>query len=103
MLHPNHPLIMDTFVYVGGNVVYNHLRSWVLGTGFWVKKPRFKSQFFVTTQLPVSFSAEIYNNTLQQPEKAKQLYEKIIFNHQDSIYFLDARKEYRQLRGDNVP
>jgi tetratricopeptide (TPR) repeat protein len=46
------------------------------------------------------FSAEIYNNKLQQPDKAKPLYEKIIFNHQDSIYFVDARKEYRQLRGD---
>ena len=46
------------------------------------------------------FSAEIYNNKLQQPEKAKPLYEKIIFNHQDSIYFVDARKKYRQLRGD---
>ena len=46
------------------------------------------------------FSAEIYNNTLQLPEKAKPLYEKIIFNHQDSIYFVEARKKYRQLRGD---
>jgi tetratricopeptide (TPR) repeat protein len=46
------------------------------------------------------FSAEIYNNTLQQPDKAKPLYEKIIFNHQDSIYFVEARKKYRQLRGD---
>ncbi len=46
------------------------------------------------------FSAEIENNKLQQPEKAKLLYEKIIFNHQDSIYFVDARKKYRQLRGD---
>ena len=46
------------------------------------------------------FSAEIYNNKMQQPEKAKPLYEKIIFNHQDSIYFVEARKKYRQLRGD---
>ena len=46
------------------------------------------------------FSAEIYNNKLQQPEKAKSLYEKIIFNHQDSIYFVEARKKFRQLRGD---
>jgi tetratricopeptide (TPR) repeat protein len=46
------------------------------------------------------FSAEIENNKLHEPEKAKPLYEKIIFNHQDSIYFVDARKEYRQLRGD---
>jgi tetratricopeptide (TPR) repeat protein len=46
------------------------------------------------------FSAEIENNKLHDSEKAKPLYEKIIFSHQDSIYFVDARKEYRQLRGD---
>ncbi|MFH6945631.1 tetratricopeptide repeat protein [Flavobacterium sp. FlaQc-50] len=46
------------------------------------------------------FSAEIYNDELKDTEKAKPLYEKIIFNHQDSIYFVDARKKYRQLRGD---
>lgn len=46
------------------------------------------------------FSAEIYNDHLKDPEKAKALYEKILFNHQDSIYFIDARRKYRQLRGD---
>ena len=46
------------------------------------------------------FSAEIYNKQLKDAEKAKALYEKIIFGHQDSIYFIDARKKFRQLRGD---
>ncbi|REG92168.1 tetratricopeptide repeat protein [Flavobacterium aquicola] len=46
------------------------------------------------------FSAEIYNKQLQQPDKAKALYEKIIFSHQDSIYFVDARRKFRELRGD---
>src|SRR5690606_952290 len=31
--------------------------------------------------------AELYNHQLDEPEKAKALYEKIIFNHQDSIFF----------------
>jgi len=47
------------------------------------------------------FSAEIYNKQLKDPEKAKPLYEKVLFGHQDSIYFVDARKKYRQLRGDS--
>ena len=46
------------------------------------------------------FSAEIYNKQLKDVEKAKSLYEQIIFHHEDSIYFTDARKKYRQLRGD---
>ena len=46
--------------------------------------------------------AELYINHLQQPEKAKELYEQIIFNHADSIYFVEARKKYRALRGDAI-
>ncbi|WP_106793615.1 tetratricopeptide repeat protein [Aquimarina sp. Aq78] len=46
--------------------------------------------------------AELYVNELGEPEKAKELYEKIIFNHADSIYFVDARKKYRTLRGDAI-
>ena len=47
------------------------------------------------------FSAELYKNQLQLPDKAKSLYEKIIFNHQDSIYFVEARRKFRELRGDS--
>jgi tetratricopeptide (TPR) repeat protein len=46
------------------------------------------------------FSAEIYKNQLQLLDNAKPLYEKIIFNHQDSIYFVEARRKFRELRGD---
>src|SRR5690606_4692170 len=48
------------------------------------------------------YLAELYNNHLGEPEKAKELYEKIIFNHQDSIFFVEARKEFRMLRGDTI-
>ncbi len=46
--------------------------------------------------------AELYVNVLGEPEKAKELYEKLIFNHADSIYFVEARKKYRTLRGDAI-
>ncbi|RIA10941.1 hypothetical protein OE09_2822 [Flavobacteriaceae bacterium MAR_2010_72] len=48
------------------------------------------------------FLAELYNNVLGEPEQAKPLYEKIIFDHQDSIYFVEARKKFRMLRGDAI-
>ncbi|NNK39939.1 MAG: tetratricopeptide repeat protein [Winogradskyella sp.] len=48
------------------------------------------------------YLAELYANTLNRPEEAKPLYEKIIFDYQDSIYFIDARKKFRMLRGDNI-
>jgi tetratricopeptide (TPR) repeat protein len=47
------------------------------------------------------FSAEIYNKRLNEPEKAKKLYEKVLFEHPDSIYYTEAQKQYRTLRGDN--
>jgi tetratricopeptide (TPR) repeat protein len=46
------------------------------------------------------YSAEIYNANLNDVEKAKPLYEEIIFKHEDSIYFVDSRNKYRKLRGD---
>jgi tetratricopeptide (TPR) repeat protein len=46
------------------------------------------------------YSAEIYNLKLNDPEKAKPLYEEMIFKHEDSIYYVDSRKKYRHLRGD---
>ncbi len=51
----------------------------------------------------VSFAlANLYTTYLYEPEKAKALYEDIVFNHADSIYFIEARKKYRALRGDAI-
>lgn len=46
--------------------------------------------------------AELYRKHLGQPQKAKENYEQILFNHEDSIYFVEARKRFRELRGDVV-
>ena len=45
---------------------------------------------------------ELYRKRLDQPDKAKAQYEKIIYNYQDSYYFPQARKNFRILRGDVV-
>lgn len=44
--------------------------------------------------------AELYNNQLNNPEKASEHYQKIIFDFASSIYLVDARKKFRKLRGD---
>jgi tetratricopeptide (TPR) repeat protein len=46
--------------------------------------------------------AQLYLNHFDDPEKAKQFFEEIIFNHQDSIHYVEAQKAYRKLRGDTV-
>ncbi|WP_411894165.1 tetratricopeptide repeat protein [Winogradskyella sp. A2] len=46
--------------------------------------------------------AELYNTYLAKPDDAKANFERIIFEHEDSIYFIDARKKFRMLRGDPI-
>lgn len=46
--------------------------------------------------------AETYNLHLNDTEKAKEFYQKIIFEHPSSIYLVEARKKYRKLRGDSI-
>ena len=46
--------------------------------------------------------AKLYDNTLSNPEKAMQLYEKILLEHSSSIFVAEARKRFRILRGDNL-
>ena len=40
----------------------------------------------------------LFNNT----ENASIYLERIIFNHADSIHFIEAKNMYRKLRGDNI-
>ena len=46
--------------------------------------------------------AEIYQKNLEDKEKAKALYEKILLEFKGSIYTSEARKRFRKLRGDNL-
>ena len=46
--------------------------------------------------------AELYENELKDIEKAKEYYQKIIFDYPSSIYLVDARKKFRRLRGDSI-
>jgi outer membrane protein assembly factor BamD (BamD/ComL family) len=44
----------------------------------------------------------LYLNKLKDVEKAKEYYQKMIFEYPSSIYVVDARKKFRKLRGDEV-
>jgi tetratricopeptide (TPR) repeat protein len=46
--------------------------------------------------------AELYERFLDDKEKAKQLYQDVLTKYPGSIYVVDARKRYRDLRGDIV-
>lgn len=46
--------------------------------------------------------ADIYDNQLNDKEKAKTFYQKIITDYPGSLWINDARKRFRILRGDNT-
>lgn len=46
--------------------------------------------------------ADLYEHQLNDKQKAMDLYKSIILNYKDSIYVVEARKRFRQLRGDEV-
>ncbi len=45
---------------------------------------------------------KLYENELADIEKAKEMYQKIIFDFASSIYLVDARRKFRKLRGDHL-
>ncbi|HUR29903.1 MAG TPA: tetratricopeptide repeat protein [Saprospiraceae bacterium] len=47
--------------------------------------------------------AQLYEHQLNDVEKAKTLYEKIFIDYSDSTFAIDARKRFRELRGDFEP
>lgn len=46
--------------------------------------------------------AEMYENELDKPDKAMELYEKLFIDYSNSTFAIDARKHFRRLRGDGV-
>ena len=44
--------------------------------------------------------AKLYETQLNDPEKAKACYEKLFMEFTDSTFSIDARKRFRELRGD---
>lgn len=46
--------------------------------------------------------ADIYENKLNQSEKAIELYQRIIHDYSGSLYIIEARKRFRYLRGDKL-
>ena len=44
--------------------------------------------------------AQLYEHQLNDPEKAKACYEKLFMEYTDSTFAIEARKRFRELRGD---
>jgi len=47
--------------------------------------------------------ANLYQHSLNQPEKALEMYEKLIFNYSGSLFVVEARKRYKLLKAQLEP
>ena len=43
---------------------------------------------------------DLYENHLYDKEKAAEFYKTLLFNFKGSLYSVEARKRFRQIRGD---
>lgn len=46
--------------------------------------------------------AQLYEKELENPSKAQELYETLFIDYSNSIFAVEARKKYRELRGDDI-
>jgi TolA-binding protein len=44
----------------------------------------------------------LYDKNLNDKEKAKKAYQDVLTNYPGSVFTVEARKRYRELRGDNL-
>tara|TARA_R110000737_G_scaffold193532_1_gene214824 strand:+ start:21658 stop:23484 length:1827 start_codon:yes stop_codon:yes gene_type:complete len=59
-------------------------------------------QFDILADDAVFQLGDIYQNQLNDSEKASEYYRKILFDYKGSLYTIEARKRFRILRGDKI-
>lgn len=81
--------------------IYNHLKQ----TDVAIKKYELileKHKEEIRADNSLYELAKIYDNQLNDKEKAKELYEKLFLDFSNSVLAVEARKRFRILRGDKV-
>ena len=92
--------IEDEALYKQGNI-YEKIGDYIKAETNYLKIIEFYNDDILADDAHFRL-AKLYEEKLDQPDKAKAQYEAIIFNYADSIYFVEARKKYRTLRGDAI-
>jgi TolA-binding protein len=98
-LFPNHEVIDEAW-FLKGNI-YRHIHKYNKAIkSYQVIIDKYYDDVLADNALFVV--ADIYENALNNNEKAMELYKKLILDFPDSIYKLESRLRYRKLRGDKV-
>lgn len=99
ILFPDHSLA-DDILWTKGQI-YLKQREWKKAEAAFEKiVADFKEEIRADNALFAL--AELNDKYLNNKEKAKQLYERVFMEFSSSVFAVDARKEFRRLRGDAV-
>jgi tetratricopeptide (TPR) repeat protein len=96
-IYPNHALTDDILLFKA-KVFHNEKKDSV--AAYYLEKILALYKEDILADDATFMLAELNETSLNNPEKAKQLYEDLMMNYKDSIYVTEARKRYRRLRGD---
>jgi tetratricopeptide (TPR) repeat protein len=98
-IYPNHSLADDVLLFK--SKAYRDARKDSVAAYYLEKLLAFHKEDILADDATFML-AELYETTLNNKEKAQQLYEDILLNFKDSIFATEARKRYRKLRGDEL-
>ncbi|MFZ4544123.1 MAG: tetratricopeptide repeat protein [Saprospiraceae bacterium] len=99
VLFPDHTLT-DDILWTKGQI-YLKQREWTKAETVFTKiVDTFKEEIRADNALFAL--AKLNDEHLNNKEKAKTLYEKLFMEYSSSIFAVDARKEFRRLRGDKI-
>ncbi|MEY3322091.1 MAG: hypothetical protein RLZZ417_1674 [Bacteroidota bacterium] len=97
--YPDHSLIDDIW-YLKGNI-YRKQKKYEEAISFY-EKTISADPASIRIDNALFALGELYENNVVDIEKARTYYERIFMEFSDSLYAVEARKRFRQLRGDKI-
>ena len=92
--------LQDDILYLEAQI-YEKKRDYIKAAGLYQQvAEKFKEDIRADNSLYAL--AMLYEEKLNDPEKAKELYEKVFLDYSGSVFAVEARKRFRILRGDKV-
>lgn len=98
-IYPGHAL-EDDILFLKYEIEYNR-KDYDKASGF-LEQIIAGYSYDILADKAVFHLAKLYDEYLNDAEKAKQYYEIILLDFKDSLYATEARKRFRELRGDNL-
>lgn len=96
-LYPGHSLKDDIFMLKGRMAENRYLYEDAIT---FYEKVLAEHYFDITADNALFRSAELYEEKLNQPNKAADLYKQLLVDFPGSLYAVEARKRFRAIRGD---